>query len=76
MMLRTAFGVRCGWAEIIDAAIPETYGQDMDVPECAMYVLPVAASSDMMSTPGATRSGLWRPMSVGPRLEKDGIAPL
>src|ERR687896_136302 len=66
--------VNAGLASSMRAATPATNGVAMLVPSNVTYgvapLLPFAALAEVICTPGAATSGLIRPSTVGPRLEK------
>ncbi len=51
-----------GWASLTSAAMPETAGAAMEVPDIPLPLDPDAPSAEMTETPGAVTSGC-RPLS-------------
>src|SRR5262245_41441388 len=67
----TAAGVQLGCAWITSAAVPDTNGVAINVPDITTPWLPLATSVDVTASPGAEMSGLSRSSVMrGPLDEK------
>ena len=69
----TCSGVQRGWAWRTRAAMPATWGVDIDVPDSRTPSVPVPTAAEKTDRPGAATSGLRLPSAAGPPDEKSAI---